>query len=220
MHERLHPPVRTYKVRRRVTTGQADALARLLPRYGVDPGAPLDPVAAFGRRAPLVVEVGSGMGEATAAMAAADPARDVLAVEVHTPGVATLLRRIDAADLRNVRVVEADAVSLLTTVLATGSLDEVRIFFPDPWPKARHVGRRLVAPAFIDLVTDRLREGGRLHVATDWADYAQRTRTVVTGSERLTLVSTDRGERPITRFEARGHAEGRPSYDLVAVRTS
>ena len=212
--------VRTYKARRRVTPGQAEALARLLPAYGLDLERPFDAAELFGRAAPLVLEIGSGMGEATAAMAAADPVRDVLAIEVHTPGVATLLRRIEVADLRNVRVVEADAVHVLSQVLPAGSLDEVRIFFPDPWPKARHAKRRLVAPVFLDLLADRLRLGGRLHVATDWADYDQWTRTVLAETKHLTLVSTDRGDRPVTRFEARGHAEGRRSYDIVAVKSS
>ena len=209
--------VRTYKARRRVTPGQAEAIARLMPRFGGHVPFPRRPP--FGQSAPLVLEIGSGMGEATAAQAAADPSRDVLAAEVHTPGVGALLRRLEDADLANVRVVEADGLEVLRAQ-PPGSLEGVRVFFPDPWPKARHGKRRLVTAAFADLVADRLRPGGRLHVATDWADYAQRTRTVVTGSGRLTLVSTDRGERPITRFEARGHAEGRPSYDLVAVRTS
>lgn len=212
--------VRTYKARRRVTPGQAEALVRLLPAYGLALGRPFDAVEVFGRTAPLVLEIGSGMGEAIAAMATADPTRDVLAAEVHTPGVATLLRRLEAAGLTNVRVVEADAVHLLTQVLPAGSLDQVRVFFPDPWPKARHAKRRLMAPGFADLVADRLRVGGRLHVATDWAAYAELTHTVMTACRHLTLVDTDRGERPVTRFEARGHAEGRRSYDLVAVRPS
>lgn len=212
--------VRTYKARRRVTAGQAEALGRLLPTYGVDLDRPFDASALFGRSAPLVLEIGSGMGEATAAMAAADPARDLLAVEVHTPGVATLLRRLEAAELTNVRVAEADAVELLRDVLPADCLDEVRIFFPDPWPKARHGKRRLLSPGFAQLVADRLRSGGRLHVATDWADYADLTLAAVEASGRFLVVGKDRGGRPVTRFEARGHAEGRRSYDLVAVRTS
>ncbi len=212
--------VRTYKARRRVTAGQAEALERLLPAYGVDLDRPFDAAEVFGRSAPLVLEIGSGMGEASAAMAAADPARDLLAVEVHTPGVATLLRRVEAAGLTNVRVVEADAVQVLGEVLPEECLDELRIFFPDPWPKARHGKRRLLSPGFTQLVADRLRPGGRLHVATDWTDYAVMTQAVVEGSGRFRVVGTHRESRPVTRFEARGHAEGRQSYDLVAVRTS
>lgn len=202
--------VRTYKARRRVTPGQAEAIARLLPRYGA--------AVPFGRRAPLVLEIGSGMGEATAAMAAADPARDVLAVEVHTPGVGALLRRLEDLDLGNVRVAEADGLDVLTAQ-APASLDEVRVFFPDPWPKARHTKRRLVGPAFADLVADRLRPGGRLHVATDWTAYAEHARAVLVGHPVLQLVSTDRGDRPVTRFEQQGLRAGRAPYDLVALRT-
>jgi tRNA (guanine-N7-)-methyltransferase len=211
-------PVRTFKVRRRVTTGQADALARLLPTYGVDPCAPIDPAQLFGRAAPLVLEIGSGMGEATAAMAAADPGRDVLAVEVHTPGLGNLLRLLEDRGLANVRVLEADARDVLSGLLAPGSLDEVRVFFPDPWPKARHAKRRLVSPEVASLVASRLRPGGLLHVATDWPAYARRAEVVLTEHPAYEVVSRDRGARPVTRFEQRGLDAGRRSYDLVARR--
>ena len=214
--ERGLEPVRTYKVRRRVTTGQAAALERLLPRLGVDPGQPFDAGAVFGRTAPLVLEIGSGMGEATAAMAAADPARDVLAVEVHTPGLGNLLRLVEAAGLSNVRVLEADAREVLADLLPAGSLDELRIFFPDPWPKARHAKRRLVTPALLDLAAVRLRPGGRLHVATDWPDYAEQVLRLVRSHPSYERVRTDRGSRPVTRFEQRGRDAGRPVQDVVA----
>ena len=210
--------VRTYKARRRTSPGQAADLARLGPVYAVPLDRPLDAPAVYGRRAPLVLEIGSGTGDATAAMAAADPSRDLLAVEVHTPGVAALLRRVEERGLRNVRVVEADALQVLARVIPPGGLDEVRVFFPDPWPKARHAKRRLVSPAFAALVADRLRPGGRLHVATDWPSYAEHALDVIGASPDLELVSRERGDRPRTRFEARGHAAGRPSSDLVAVR--
>ena len=213
-----HAPVRTFKVRRRVTTGQADALCRLMPQLGVAVDRPLDPVAVFGRSAPLVLEVGSGMGETTIAMAQADPDRDVLAVDVHTPGLGTLLRRIEAAGLTNVRVAEGDARDVLREVLAPGSLDEVRVFFPDPWPKARHAKRRLVTTPFLDLVATRLRVGGRLHVATDWETYAEQTRIVLDQHPAFAATTTDRGSRPVTRFEQRGLDAGRTPHDLVAVR--
>lgn len=210
--------VRTFKVRRRVTPGQADALARLLPAFGLDRTEPVDPVRAFGRAAPLVLEIGSGMGEVTAAMAAADPDRDLLAVEVHTPGLGTLLRRIEDAGLTNVRVLEGDAREVLADLLAPGCLDEVRVFFPDPWPKARHAKRRLVTPGFAALAASRLRAGGRLHVATDWASYAEQVAQVLADSEEYEVVSRDRGDRPVTRFEQRGLDAGRHPYDLVALR--
>ncbi len=211
-------PIRTFKARRRVTTGQAVAIERLLPAYGIDVTAPFDRVAVFGRHAPLVLEIGSGMGETTAAMAAADPARDVLAVEVHTPGVGSLLRRIESGGLTNLRVAEADGVEVLRTLLPSGGLDEVRVFFPDPWPKSRHSKRRLVTAAFADLVADRLRPGGRLHVATDAQSYADQALRVLADHPRIEVVSRDRGNRPVTRFEQQALDAGRTSCDVVAVR--
>jgi tRNA (guanine-N7-)-methyltransferase len=210
--------VRTYKARRRSSPGQVEVLERLRPAYAVAPDRPLDAVAVFGRTAPLVLEIGSGTGEAAVAMAAADPARDLLAVEVHTPGIATLLRRVEDEGLRNVRVVEGDGLQVLAEALGPGSLDEVRVYFPDPWPKARHTKRRLVTPSFAALVASRLRPGGRLHVATDWASYAEQVLEVVGASPSLEVVSRERGARPLTRFERRGIAAGREITDVVAVR--
>ena len=215
-----HAPLQTFRLRRgRVTATQADALDRLWPRWGVDvDGTPLDLPALFGRVAPVVLEVGPGMGEATAAAAAADPARDLLAVDVHTPGHGTLLRRLEEAGLEHVRVADGDARVLLRDMLAPGSLDEVRVWFPDPWPKARHAKRRLVQPAFLDLVATRLCRGGTLHVATDWAPYAAQVAAALAGSP-LRLVSRERPPgRPATRFEQQGLAAGRRAHDLVAVR--
>ena len=199
--------VRTWKARRRVTPGQAAAIERLRPRFGAH--------VPFARTAPLVLEIGSGMGEATAAMAAADPSLDVLAVEVHTPGVGALLRRLEEAGLTNVRVAEADGLDVLRDC-AAGSLEEVRVFFPDPWPKARHGKRRLVTAAFADLVADRLRPGGRLHVATDSPAYAEQVRAVLAPHPRFGPVDQDRGGRPVTRFEQQGLAAGRRAHDLRA----
>lgn len=212
--------VRTYKTRRgRIGPTQSAALARLRPALGVDvDGAPLDPAALFGRTAPLVLEVGSGTGEVAAALAAAEPGRDVLAVEVHTPGVANLLRLVEAAGLPNVRVVEGDARVVLRDMLPPSSLDEVRVLFPDPWPKARHRKRRLVDPAFAALAAARLRPGGRLHVATDWPDYAEQVLQVLAGCPDLLGGVVARPPRPVTRFEARALAAGRQVTDVVAVR--
>ena len=215
-----HAPLQTFRLRRgRVTAMQAEALDRLWPRWGVDvDGAPLDLPALFGRIAPVVLEVGPGMGEATVAAAAADPARDLLAVDVHTPGHGALLRRLEEAGLEHVRVADGDARVLLQDMLAPGSLDEVRVWFPDPWPKARHAKRRLVQPAFLDLVATRLRRGGTLHVATDWAPYAAQVVGALAASP-LRLVSRERPPgRPPTRFEQQGLAAGRGAHDLVAVR--
>jgi tRNA (guanine-N7-)-methyltransferase len=210
----------SYKVRRgRLGPTSADALDRLLPRWGVPvDGRPLDPGALFGRRAPLVLDIGCGDGEATVALAAARPGADVVAVDVHTPGLGALLRRLEAAGLTNARVAEGDAVVVLEDMLAPGALDEVRVLFPDPWPKARHHKRRLVTPAFARLVAGRLRPGGRLHVATDCADYAAQVLAVVAGCDALEGGAVPRPDRPVTRFEQRAHRAGRPVVDVVAVR--
>jgi tRNA (guanine-N7-)-methyltransferase len=216
-----HPVVRTYKRRTgRMAAAQHAALARLRPALGVEvDGAPLDLPALFGRAAPVVLEIGSGTGEVTAALAAADPGRDVLAVEVHTPGVANLLRTAEQRGLTNVRVAEGDAVVVLRDMLGPGVLDEVRVLFPDPWPKARHHKRRLVTPSFVALVASRLRPGGRLHVATDWPHYAGQVLEVVTASG-LRGGAVPRPDRPVTRFEQRALDDGRPVVDVVAVRAA
>lgn len=207
----------------RVTPGQRRALDALLPVFGVPVAAgALDPVAVFGRTAPLVLEIGFGMGEATVAMAAADPGRDVLAVDVHVAGAGALLREVEAQGLRNVRVVVGDAVEVLHRMLGPGSLDEVRVFFPDPWPKARHHKRRLVGTAFVGLVVDRLVSGGHLHCATDWAPYADQMLAVVAGQPGLV---NDHGGfaprppgRPVTRFEQQGLDRGHQVFDVIARR--
>lgn len=211
-------PVRTTKQRRgRVTPGQAAALDRLWPALGVDvDDRPLDLPALFGRRAPVVLEIGSGMGEATAELAAAEPDRDVLACEVHTPGQGALLRRLEEQGLSNVRVLRGDGLVVLRDLLPSGSLDAVRVFFPDPWPKLRHRNRRLVDDAFAALAADRLRPGGLLHVATDWAPYAAQVAHVLDACPALERV--DPPPRPRTRFEQQGLDAGRPVRDLAAVR--
>ena len=217
-----HAPLPTFTLRRgRVSASQADALERLWPVHGVDvDGTPLDLAALFGRRAPVVLEVGPGMGEATAQAAAAEPGRDVLAVDVHTPGHGNLLKLAEAGGLTNVRVADGDARVLLRDMLAPGVLDEVRVWFPDPWPKARHAKRRLLTQEFLALVASRLRPGGLLHVATDWQPYADQVAEALRAVPGLELVSTERPpSRPTTRFERQGHAAGRASRDLVACAT-
>ena len=213
--------VRSYKFRgSRITAGQADARARFWPRYGVPvDGIPLDLPELFGRLAPTVLEIGFGMGEATAAMAEAQPDRDLLAVDVHAPGQGALMRLLDQRALTNVRVLDGDALVVLREMLPPASLDAVRVFFPDPWPKRRHEKRRLVDAAFADLVADRLGPGGRLHVVTDLPAYATQVRRVLTGHPAFELA--DRVPwRPRTRFEDQAITAGRPSNDLVAVRRS
>jgi tRNA (guanine-N7-)-methyltransferase len=216
------PPLRSFKHRRgRITPGQQAALDTLWPRYGLSPG-PVDAVRAFGRTAPLVLEIGFGMGETTVAMAVADPARDLLAVDVHTPGVGALLREAAAQKLENLRVVAGDAIDVLRDRLGPGSLDEIRVFFPDPWPKSRHHKRRLVSPGFARLAATRLRPGGLLHCATDWTPYAARILAVVTAEplleNRYDGYAPRPGWRPQTRFERQGLARGHTVRDIVAQR--
>lgn len=216
--------MRTYKRRSRIRPAQAAALDGLRPRFGVDDAAPgpVDAAALFGRRAPLVLEIGFGRGEATLAMAAADPQRDVLAVDVHRAGAGALLLDLDRAGLTNVRVLVGDAVPVLRDRVAVGSLDEVRIYFPDPWPKSRHHKRRLVTPATVALVASRLRPGGRLHCATDWEPYADEMLAAV-GAEPLLRnehggFAPRPGWRPVTRFEQQGLDKGHVVRDVLAVR--
>jgi tRNA (guanine-N7-)-methyltransferase len=211
--------VRTFKRRAgRVTSTQEAAIARLWPRLGLTvDGSPVDLPALFGRRAPVVLEVGFGMGEATAAMAAADPHRDVLAVDVHTPGHGNLLKLVEAAGLTNVRLCSGDARVLLADMLPPASLAAVRVFFPDPWPKARHAKRRLVTRQFADLVADRLVDGGHLHVATDIEPYAEQVRSVLDTHPTLRLCTTAPW-RPTTKYERRGSDAGRSAHDVAATR--
>ncbi|HEY0215367.1 MAG TPA: tRNA (guanosine(46)-N7)-methyltransferase TrmB [Cellulomonas sp.] len=230
-------PVRTFHPRR-ATLGprRSDALTRLWPRYGVsvhDPDlglAPtgrdgrLDAVRLFGRSAPLVLEIGSGMGEAVAAMAAADPARDYLAVEAHLPGIANLLALVDERGLTNVRVAYGDALDLVRGTIAEESLDAVHIYFPDPWPKAKHHKRRIVAGPHVALLRSRLVLGGTLHCATDWEPYAEQMLEVVAGDPGLTNpfdgYAPRPPSRPETRFERRGIEAGRTIHDILAHRTA
>jgi tRNA (guanine-N7-)-methyltransferase len=216
-----HPPIRTYHPRRgRQGARHRDALDRLWPRYGVPISrVPLDRVAVFGRFAPLVLEIGSGMGETTARMAAADPVRDYLAVDVHTPGVANLLALIEERELANVRVGHGDALELVRHQLAPASLDAVHVFFPDPWPKGRHHKRRLMQSVHVRLLASRLAPGGTLHCATDWPDYASSMLVAMTADPDLVNAhdgfAPRAAARPVTKYEARAAEDGRKSFDLV-----
>lgn len=216
----------TYKSRRgRMRTRRREAMLELLPRYGVEvTGGPLDPEAVFGRRSELVLEIGPGMGEHTARLAAADPTRDYLAAEPHAAGVANLLRLLDEARLANVRVAHGDALTLLRDRLALGSLRAIYVLFPDPWPKSRHRKRRLFQPAHVALLRDRLAPGGTLHAATDVAGYAEVIRATLTADPELVDPYQDWAPRPPgpprTKYEQRAIAAGRPIFDLVAQRRS
>jgi tRNA (guanine-N7-)-methyltransferase len=216
-------PIRTFHPRRgRMSGRHRDAVGALWPAYGITvvdgDRAPLDLDLLFGRTAPRVLEIGSGMGDATAAMAGADPGRDYLAVEVHTPGIGNLLALAGEHGLTNVRVAHGDAMELVHR-LAPGSLDAVHIFFPDPWPKARHHKRRLVRPGTVVLLRQRLRRGGLLHCATDWPDYAASMRRVLDADPELRPAAPAGSARTETKFERRGRQAGRPITDLVYARS-
>ena len=207
----MNRPIRSYVLRQgRMTAAQQRALDDLYPRYGIAFGAPI----ASARAAPLVLEIGSGMGETTAAIAAARPDADFVAVEVHGPGVGSLLNRIDAQGLGNVRVLRHDAVEVLQQMVGDASLAAIHLFFPDPWPKKRHHKRRLVRAETAALMARKLAPGGILHAATDWPEYAEQM-SAVFGAEPL-LEPAERGfaERPTTKFESRGQRLGHPIRDL------
>jgi tRNA (guanine-N7-)-methyltransferase len=217
-------PIRTYRARRgRLRPRRRAALDRLWPAYGVElTGGPLDPAGLCGHPAPLVLEIGSGMGESVAGQAAADPDRCYLAVEVHTPGVANLLALAEAHRLTNLRVAHGDALALLRARIPAESLAAVQAFFPDPWPKPRHHKRRLFQPAHVALLRSRLVRGGSLHTATDWPAYARAIRQVLAADPELDLPHPGWAprppDRPETRYERRARAAGRPVFELVAHR--
>jgi tRNA (guanine-N7-)-methyltransferase len=183
----------------------------------------LDFRALFGRVAPVVVEVGSGMGETTARIAQENPGTDYLAIEVHAPGVGSLLKRLGEESIGNVRVVQHDAVEVLRDMVPRGSLAGMHVFFPDPWPKKRHHKRRLVQPAFARLAAERLVPGGYLHVATDWAEYAEHVLGVLSHEILLENTAENYAPRPATRpqtkFERRGLKLGHGVWDIVFTRT-
>ena len=219
-----HRAIRSFVKRGgRITVAQQRALAELWPRYGAAAGSsPLDLDALFGRRAPRTLEIGFGDGETLVALAAAHPERDYLGLEVHAPGVGHCLLRAAESGLGNVRVVQHDAVEVLEHSILPRALDEVLIYFPDPWPKKRHHKRRLVQPDFTALAASRLAPGGRLHAATDWQEYAEHMLAVLEATPGLANLSpgfSDRPEwRPETKFERRGRRLGHGVRDLLFVK--
>ena len=209
-------PIRSYVLRQgRTTPAQKRALEQLAPKYllGFKDEA-ISVQAIFGRNAPLVLEIGSGMGETTAAIAQAHPEADFIAVEVHGPGVGSLLNRIEALQLRNLRVIRHDAVEVLEKMIADSSLAALHLFFPDPWPKKRHHKRRLVQPGFAALAARKLAPGGTLHAATDWPDYGEHMNEVFQCEPLLEKAKAGFTARPSTKFEARGKRLGNPISDL------
>lgn len=214
-------PIRSFVLRQgRVSNAQQRAYDEGMPRFGIAyTPAPLDLTAVFGRMAPKVLEIGFGMGETTAAIARMHPDHDYLALEVHTPGVGALLKLLDEHHLTNVRIIQHDAIEVLEHMLAPLSLDRVHIFFPDPWPKKRHHKRRLIQPEFVSLLVSRLKPGAVIHLATDWADYAEQMLAVLSAEPQLENCAEGFAERPasrpLTKFEQRGVRLGHRVHDLL-----
>ena len=218
--------IRSFVLRQgRMSPAQHHAYDTLMPRYGIAfSEAALDYSAAFGRSAPVILEIGCGMGETTARIAAALPEKNFLGVEVHSPGVGALLKLIEQQQLANLRVIRHDAVEVVEHMIAPQSLAGVHLFFPDPWPKARHHKRRIVQPTFVKLLASRLAPGGYLHFATDWEPYAESMLEVLSCEPLLNNGSDNfaprPAHRPVTKFETRGLKLGHGVRDLLFYTSS
>jgi tRNA (guanine-N7-)-methyltransferase len=213
--------IRSFVLRQgRVSNAQRRAHDTLLPQFGIPYSAQLiDLDSVFGRSAPKVLEIGFGMGETTAAIAGQHPENDYLGIEVHTPGVGSMLKRISELGLANVRIIQHDAVEVLHHMIAPGTLDAVHIYFPDPWPKKRHHKRRLIQPEFVALLCSRMKPNAYLHVATDWQEYAEQVLAVLKQEPCLVNTTPDYAPRPdyrpLTKFESRGLKLGHGVRDIV-----
>ncbi len=220
------PPIRSFVVRAgRMGSGQTRALQELGPRFVLPyTRERFDFAASFGRHAPRVLEIGFGMGDASAAIAQALPDTDFIGVEVHTPGVGALLKRIGELGLTNLRLIQHDAVEVLEQMIEPATLAGVQVFFPDPWHKKKHNKRRLIQPGFVRLLASRLEPGGTLHCATDWQPYAQQMLAVLSAEPTLRNTAADYAprpaHRPLTKFEQRGLKLGHGVWDLVFTRTA
>ncbi len=203
-----------------MTGAQKRALEELMPRYGIPYApVPLDLERVFGRTAPRVLEIGFGNGDMLVELATASPGTDFIGVEVHPPGAGHCLLAIESRGLTNIRVIAHDAVEVLASQFSESSLDEILLYFPDPWPKKRHHKRRIVQPAFASLVATRLKPGGRFKLATDWEPYAAwmlEVLNAVPGLENASATGAcvERPERGATRFELRGRRLGHAVFDL------
>ena len=224
MTDAIHRPIRSFVLRQgRISHAQQRAYDELLPRYAIpysETALNLDEV--FGRSAPKILEIGFGMGETTAHIAQQHPENDYLAIEVHTPGVGSLLKQIGELNLTNLRIMQHDAVEVVKHMLAPGSLDGIHIFFPDPWHKKRHHKRRLIQSEFVALLVERLKPGGYLHAATVWQEYAEHILAVLSAEPKLANTAQDYAPRPdyrpLTKFEQRGLRLGHGVWDIVFKR--
>ena len=219
-----HSSIKSYVLRAgRITAAQQRALCELWPHYGVvlaNEPAPPNWAHCFNRAAPLALEIGAGFGEASIALALAAPQINHIAVEVHPPAIGALLNQLATNNLHNVRIVRGDIAALLPTLFADNEIACVRIFFPDPWPKKRHHKRRLINAAFLQQLATKIKRGGFVHIATDWANYADSIRQSLQDTPALheTAITQDSPIRPPGRFARRAIKEGRPIADIVAVR--
>ena len=220
-HQTPRRPIRSYVLRQgRMSNAQKRAYEQLLDRYGLaySPHA-LDFAVAFGRAAPIILEIGCGMGETTVAIAQANPDNNYLGIEVHSPGVGSLLKLIEEKQVANIRIIQHDAVDVAEQMIPPKSLAGIHIFFPDPWPKKRHHKRRLIQSTFVGLLASRLAPGGYIHLATDWQDYAEQMLDVLANEPLLENTAAGfslRPEyRPLTKFEQRGVKLGHRVWDLL-----
>ncbi len=224
MSHNSHRPIRSFVLRQgRISVAQQRAFDSLWSQWGIDFSAQVvlrqQYPDFFDAHIPLVLEIGFGMGETTVSIAQSLPNTHFLAVDVHRPGVGSLLKRIDESGVKNIRVLRHDAVEVVTHLLVPGSLDGVHLFFPDPWPKKRHHKRRLVQPDFVKQLVDRLKPGGYVHMATDWEEYAQHMLQVLQAEPGLQntsdTFSVRPAYRPLTKFEQRGLRLGHGVWDLI-----
>ena len=216
-----HGHIRSYVLRQgRVSSAQQRYYEDMMPKIGIPyAAAPLDLDAVFGRSAPKIFEIGCGMGETSYAIAAANPQNDYLGLEVHTPGVGSLCKLVAEGGISNQRICQHDAVEVLRDMIGSETLSGVHIFFPDPWPKARHHKRRLIQPPLVATLVAKLKPGGYIHCATDWENYAEQMLEVLTAEPALENTATDYAPRPeyrpLTKFEQRGLRLGHGVWDLV-----
>jgi tRNA (guanine-N7-)-methyltransferase len=221
LSEAPHDHIRSFVLRQgRVSSAQARNHEAGMPRWGIAyRAAPLDLNAVFGRAVPKILEIGCGMGETTATIAAAHPENDYLGIEVHTPGVGSLLKEIAERELTNLRVIQHDAVEVVRDMIVLDTLAGIHIFFPDPWPKKRHHKRRLIQTGFVALLASRLDHGGYIHCATDWQDYAEQMLEVLAGEPLLENTAAGFAPRPDyrpqTKFESRGLRLGHGVWDVM-----
>ena len=224
MEEPKKRTIRSFVLRQgRLTDAQQRAIDTSMPLFGVAYAEQrLDLKQLFGRAAPKILEIGFGMGETTASIAQSHPEQDFLGIEVHTPGIGSLLRQIQELGLNNLRLIQHDAVEVLKHMIADASLDGVHIFFPDPWPKQRHHKRRLIQADFVALLCHKLKAGAYIHLATDWQEYAEWVMEILQAEPQLSNTAPGYAPRPdyrpLTKFERRGLKLGHGVWDLIFLR--